>query len=246
MDNMVDNAYIILQARMDSERLPGKVMKLIDGKPMIGILFERLKNGVIPIILATSTNPENDVLVNYARNSGILIFRGSESNVLERYYQAAKSVNAEVVIRLTGDNPFLEGRFVEELLDYYGKMENNRLYLTTGLSKTFPLGISVEIFSFKLLEEAYNFSDLPGEFEHVTPYIHQNRPGDIKILSYRDNKERFHYRLTVDTQSDFQLIKIMIENYNCDKKSVYEIIEFLDIHPELAKLNSSVIQKTWN
>ena len=112
MDNMVEGVYIILQARMNSERLPGKVMKLIGGKPMIGIMIDRLNKSELPVILATSVNGENDVLADYARSLGVIVYRGSEENVLERYYMAARSVNAKVIIRVTGDNPLLDGHFL--------------------------------------------------------------------------------------------------------------------------------------
>jgi len=148
MDDMVEKTYIILQARMNSERLPGKVMKQIGGTPIIGILIRRLKQSELPIILATSTNIENDELVEYAKSLDVQIFRGSEDNVLERYYLAAKSVNAKTIIRVTGDNPLLDGRFLLENVNNYCNLNDERAYLSTGLSHSFPLGISIEIFSF--------------------------------------------------------------------------------------------------
>ena len=168
---MVKDTYIILQARMNSERLPGKVMKEIAGIPMIGILLNRLKKTDLPIILATSTNKENDILVRYAESFGVTIFRGSENNVLERFYIAAKQARACTIIRLTSDNPLLDGEFVRKNLNIYFENYIERTYLSTGLSKTFPLGMSVEIFSFKLLEEAYKNAKCLGELEHVTPYF---------------------------------------------------------------------------
>lgn len=240
---MVNNPYIIIQARMNSERLPGKVLKPIDGIPMIGILIERLKQSGIPIILATSTNTDNDVLVDFVINYGVSVFRGSEDNVLERYYLAAKTVNADPIIRLTGDNPLLEGKLVKEVLNFYLKQNNSKTYLSTGLSKTYPLGISIEIFSFELLEEANFNANHPGELEHVTPYMHQNKPGNINIIPYRGKMDRYNYRLTVDTKEDLELHKILIEKYRADKMSIDDIISILDIHPELQKINNWIHQK---
>ncbi|MFH1119632.1 MAG: glycosyltransferase family protein [Bacteroidota bacterium] len=242
---MVSNPIIIIQARMNSERLPGKILKPIGGKPMIGILIERLRQSGIPMMLATSTNKENDELVDFAQKSGIDVFRGNEDNVLERYYLAALACNADPIIRLTGDNPLMDGSLVKDVLAYYQKFKNSRVYVSTGLSKTFPLGISAEVFSFELLKEANLNANLPGEFEHVTPYMHQNRPGDVKIFPYAGEMNKYHYRLTVDTEKDFKLVKALVEDYKCDQQSVIEIVGILDSHPELARMNNSIIQKSW-
>jgi spore coat polysaccharide biosynthesis protein SpsF len=244
---MVGGTYIILQARMNSERLPGKVMKCIAGKPMIGILIDRLKQSELPIILATSMNIENDILVDYAKSLGVSVYRGSEDNVLERYYFAAKSFNAKVVIRVTGDNPLLDGFFLRDNVDHFLRLNDSRAYLSTGLSKTWPLGISVEIFGFNLLEEAYHSATLPGQLEHVTPYMHQNVPGDIKIIApERNGSSRYHYRLTVDTEDDFNLNSRLIEVYGCNKKSIEQIIQFIDENQYLTQINQNVRQKAWN
>jgi spore coat polysaccharide biosynthesis protein SpsF len=242
---MVTNPYIIIQARMNSERLPGKVMMPASGKPLIGILIDRLKSAGIPVLLATSKNPENDPLDEYAESIGIEVFRGSEDNVLERYYLAAKSVEADLIFRLTGDNPFVDGSIIKEVFNLYAEKGSQRTYISTGLSKTWPLGISAEAFSFALLEEAYSKAALPGESEHVTPYMHQNFPGDIVLVSYAHPDNKYHYRLSVDTVDDFKLFKILVEEYQAESKTIQEIIQVLDKYPELKKINSGVIQKEW-
>jgi spore coat polysaccharide biosynthesis protein SpsF len=247
MDNMViSGTFIILQARMNSTRLPEKVMRLIAGTPLIGILLKRIKNVGFPIVLATSTNKENDILVEYAKEHDIAIFRGSEDNVLERYYLAAKENKAKTVVRITGDNPLLDGYFLKEQVELFHNNNNERKYLSTGLSQTFPLGMSVEIFGFNLLEEAYKNAELPGEFEHVTPYMHQNKPGDIEIITPKLESTKFHYRLTVDTEDDFLFNKTLIEDYGCDKLRMKQIISIIDEHPELLQINKTAIQKKWN
>jgi spore coat polysaccharide biosynthesis protein SpsF len=243
---MVNNPYIIVQARMNSERLPGKVMMKIGGKPLIEILINRLKQSEIPILLATSTNPENNCLVDFVENLGVKTFRGSENNVLERYYQAAMSVDADLIIRATGDNPLMDGSILKDAYSYYLAHEENRLFLSIGLSETFPLGISASLFSFDLLEEAYNKATLPGELEHVTPYLINNIPGNITVRPFSGGMKKYDYRLTVDTTEDFKLHKILIEKYSCDKMSIYKIIEVLDNNPEVANLNTQVRQKKWN
>ncbi|WP_291857733.1 glycosyltransferase family protein [Marinilabilia sp.] len=243
---MVSNTYIILQARMNSTRLPGKVMQTIGGTPLIGILLKRLKDARLPIILATSINKENDTLEKYATRLGIYVFRGNENNVLERFYFAAKEVNAKTIIRITGDNPLLDGYFLKEQVEDFFSYKNERKYLSTSLSQTYPLGMSVEIFNFNLLEEAYKHARLPGEFEHVTPYMHQNKPGNIEIITPKREKSRYHYRLTVDTEDDFFFNKKLIEEYGCDNLKMNEIIATIDKHPELTQINKTSVQKTWN
>jgi spore coat polysaccharide biosynthesis protein SpsF len=246
MDYMVEGVYIILQARMNSERLPGKVMKSIGGKPMIGILIDRLKQSGLPIILATSVNPENDVVADYARSREVLVYRGSEENVLERYYFAAKSVQASVVIRVTGDNPLLDGIFLRNYSDLFLSLNDPRAFLSTGLSESWPLGISVEIFHFKLLEEAYYSATSSSQMEHVTPYMLKNVPGNINIIAPESETKKYHYRLTVDTEADFTLNSILIEDFGCAKKSIDEIIQILDDNQSLTRINHHVRQKNWD
>ena len=233
---------------MNSERLPGKVMRYVGGKPLIGILLNRLAKCDIPILLATSTNPENDVIVDYVKSQGVKTFRGSEDNVLERFFNAAKSVNADVVIRATADNPFLDGFFVKDALGCFEKeLEiSKRSYLSSSLSQTYPIGISIEIFSTSLLEEAYRKASKTGELEHVTPYMHQNVPGDITIKKLKINPSKYHYRLTIDTESDFLLAKKLIEEYGCVEKSTNDIIQVMDQNPTLLNINKHSNQKSWD
>lgn len=231
---------------MNSERLPGKVMKPIGGIPMIGILINRLSQSKLPIVLATSINKENDVLAEYVQSLGVTVYRGSEDNVLERYYYAAKKLNAQTIIRVTGDNPLLDGVFLKENVDYYFSLKDERAYLSTSLSQTFPIGFSVEIFSMTLLEEAYRNANHPGEFEHVTPYMYKNQKGNIKVIKVSRPDNKYHYRLTVDTPEDFMLNAKLIEEYGCDKKNLEEIIRIIDENPALINLNQSSIQKNWD
>lgn len=243
---MVNNPCIIVQARMSSTRLPGKVMRRVSGRPLIDILLERLKKSDIPILLATSNDEKNNPLVEFVKNKGIRVYRGSENNVLKRYYEAAKTCNCNTIIRATGDNPLMDGNLIKDAYQYYLNHSNERSFLSIGLSKTYPLGISISIFSFKLLEEAFLNAKLPGEFEHVTPYMSNNMPGNINIIAYKGNMNKYHYRLTVDTISDFELHKKLIEDYNCDNMSINEIIKVIDSHPELANINGMIVQRNWD
>ncbi len=243
MDNMVEKPTIIIQARMNSERLPGKVLMTIGGKPLIGILIERLLRANLPIVLATSINKENDVLADFMASLNIPCFRGSEENVLERYLNAARQYNANPIFRLTGDNPLMDPSLLHAALDLYHYAGDSRTYVASGISHSFPLGISCELFSQQLLKEAHLNASTSAELEHVTPYMHQNKPGNIRIIPLTGPCDRYHYRLTVDTPEDFQLHKILIEQYHADKLNVEEIIHIMDNHPELQNINSAIQQK---
>lgn len=240
---MVKNPYIIIQARMNSERLPGKVLKIINGKTLLGILIERLKPSGIPIIIATSVNTENDAIEKEALNYGVKVFRGNENHVLERFYLAAKQANADSVFRLTADNPLMEGKLLSQMLEIYSKQVSERTYMSIGLSKTYPLGISAELFSFALLEEAYINAENEIEKEHVTPYMHHNKSSNINLIPFSGNKNRYHYRLTIDTPEDFELHEQIIHQHNAENLTVDEIIQILDDNPTLAMINGHISQK---
>ena len=193
------------------------------------------------------TGVQTCALPIYALNRGIRVFRGSENNVLERYCLAAKSVEADLIFRLTGDNPFIESSLINEIYNFYINNCNERSYISTGLSMTYPLGISIEVFSFTLLEEALKNAVLPGEFEHVTPYMHRNIPGNIEIKCYRGSQmNHYNYRLTVDTEEDFLMVRTLVEKYHCSFKSIAEIVEILDQNPILTEMNKAVKQRKWN
>lgn len=236
---------IIVQARMGSDRLPGKVMRQIDGVPMIGILLERIKNSGFKVVVATSKDENNDELSEYLDALGVDVFRGSEENVLERFYETAKLYKTDVVIRLTGDNPLIDGRLIRQILNDLSEIPD-RYYISTGLSKTFPIGMSFEAFPFCLLEEAYLNAKSEAEKEHVTPYMHQNMPGDIEVKVVENSEDKSYMRLTVDTKEDFELIKTLVEKFDCHEKTMDEIIDVLDKNPQLLDINRDVTQKEWN
>ena len=146
----------IVQARMGSARLPGKVLKEVNGKPLIEILFHRLPHSkkIDKIILATSNSKENDHLAKIVEKLGFEVFRGSEDDVLDRYYEAAKPYSPEAVVRITGDCPIIDPQLVDEIIGLY--QENNVDYVSNTSPPTYPYGLDTEVFSFKALEAALN------------------------------------------------------------------------------------------
>jgi len=237
--------HIIIQARMGSSRLPEKVMRKIGDTPMIGIQIERLKKTNLPIIVATSHAKENDLLVDYLQSIGVDVYRGSEDNVLERFYETAKYFNAKHIIRLTGDNPLIDPSFIIDQLNEVA-IRHSRYFFSEGVNKRLPLGMAFAMFPHTILQEAFEKSSSANEREHVTPYMHQNFPGNINSYTFKILNDNSNFRLTVDTESDFNLIEELVLSYNCQDKTLEEIINILTENPYLCKINQGVYQKKWN
>ncbi|MBC6609362.1 glycosyltransferase family protein [Hymenobacter sp. BT507] len=243
MNLATPNIGIISQARMTSTRLPGKVLQPIAGQPLLHYHVQRLRQGGLPLYLAITTNQEDDVLADFAAFNGISYTRGDEHDVLGRYHQCAHEHGLDVIVRVTSDCPLLDGPLVASCVREYVRLANPYLYLSNVLRRTYPRGFDFEIFSRQLLEEAFQRATLPSDREHVTPYIHQNRSGQVHFRHSSRVPNRSHYRLTVDTAEDFELIKVLIEQYGADKLGVDDLIQLLDEHPELVALNAHVEQK---
>lgn len=237
---------IILQARMISKRLPGKVLMKICNKTIINLIIERLRQckKVDDIILAIPNTNQNDVLEEHAKKLGCHYYRGSENDVLSRYYQTANHFDVTDIVRVTGDCPLIDPILVDLMIEQYlkGKVD----YAAIGVEGNFPRGLDAEIFSFETLKKVNIEAQRDYEREHVTPYIYE-RPESFKIkfLEASDKLKRPDLRLTVDTKEDLNLIRIIFENlYNKDKVFYTEdVIDFLDSHPELLSINALVSQK---
>lgn len=227
----------IIQARMSSTRLPGKVMKEILGKPMIGYLFERIIGArmVSKAILATSTDESNDALAEYVSSLGIEVFRGSESDVLDRYYQAAAKYTPQAVVRITGDCPVIDPRVIDQVVKFY--TDRNFDYVSNIDPPTFPDGMDIEVFSYKLLKEAHEKAGLASEREHVTTYM---RKGDgVKRGNVVNKEDLSAERWTVDNKEDFTLIKKIIEEIYPRKKlfSMQDILDYKTKSPRTFNVN---------
>jgi spore coat polysaccharide biosynthesis protein SpsF len=234
---------IISQARMTSTRLPGKVLLEAAGKSMLEYHTERLASSGLPIIIATTTNDTDDPIVDFAKGRNISYYRGDENHVLSRYYEAAKSYELDTIIRVTSDCPLIDGNLVREGVDLFEKENNQYLYLSNCLKRSYPRGFDFEVFSFQALKEAYHCASLPGDIEHVTPYIHQNRSEKVVFRNITQLVDKSEYRITLDTEEDFQLIKILIEQYGAAELDFMQIISVFDSHPELASINAHIEQK---
>lgn len=214
---------IIIQARMGSSRLPGKVLKRIGNKTLLEhIIFRlsKLKN-VTRIVIATSNLDKDDIIENFCIKHNVNYFRGSESNVLERYYFCAKRYGFEHIIRLTGDNPFTDIIELDNLI--YLHIKNKADYSRSF--STLPKGVGAEIFAFEALEKSYIKSSKPNHFEHVNEYIEENE-NEFKIseLNVSKGKNRPDITLTIDTEEDYKKACFIMENSSKDYITTEEAI----------------------
>ena len=198
------NIVAIVQARMGSSRMPGKVLQKIIDTPMIEILFDRLSHSkkINKIILATTTNHNDDLLVRYIKQINYDVFRGSEIDVLDRYFRAAEKENADVIVRITGDCPLVDSDLVDQLIT--GFLEKAADYASNREPATYPDGLDIEVFTRKVLEETKNNARSSFEKEHVTPYIINSKKFSKYYLTSEEDlsKERW----TVDEPEDLLLV----------------------------------------
>lgn len=240
---------VIIQARMGSTRLPGKVMIKIKEKTILNHIVDRIKycNNIDEIIVATSIDKNNDVIEKECSRIGVNCFRGSEQDVLARYYNAATKTQADLIVRITADCPMIDYNIIDKMMDEFMKkcISKKMDYMSNFdvVKNTFPRGMDVEIITIDALKKSYKEAKKDYEREHVTPYIYNN-PGRFSMLGYSNNEDLSKYRFTLDTKEDLKLIKIIYDNfYNDSKFNMVDIISFLNKNPELIKINQSVIQK---
>jgi len=225
------NNFIFLQARMGSSRLPGKTLKILKDKPLIMYVIERLKLiDNCKIVILTSDTLKDDVLEKWCKNNNILCFRGSEENVLERYYQAAQFYKADNIIRATGDNPLVDPYLANELLKKHIKYNADYSSNKSEIGSNLPDGLGVEIFIFEALKISMEKSTQEHHFEHVNEYILENKD---KFKIYKDSNvaeliDKSHIRLTVDTPEDFKVVEKIFNNkyfsIDINYKDLMEII----------------------
>lgn len=228
----------IIQARMNSTRLRGKVMKKIDGKnPSLFYTISQLQSCKLikKIIVATTTKKEDDIIEKFSKKINIECFRGSENDVLDRYYNCAKNSNFKNIIRITADCPLIDPTLVDRMILEFKR--NNYDYIHNFDPRTFPDGEDIEIFTMELLSKAWRYAKLPSEREHVTPYLRKNYK-KFKIKNFANKKDLSEYRLTVDYKEDLKLIKKIIKNIDKRPILIKDIIQFLQNKPELIKINT--------
>jgi len=233
---MTEKIVAIVQARMGSTRFPGKVLQPVCSTPMIGLLLERLSRArnIDQILLATSTDRGNEPLVEYVKSQGFNVFQGSEDDVLDRYYQAAKEAHADVVVRITGDCPLTDPALVDALIDRFKGDDID--YLTNGMPPTYPDGLDIEIFTFTALETAWEEAQEPYHREHVTPYLRES--SQFSRANYSSNIDYSSERWTVDEPEDFIVVRNVFTHFHpCTDFSWQDVLALSHEHPEFFAAN---------
>lgn len=241
------STFAIIQARMSSTRLPGKILlEIAPGKTIMECMRERVAAAkeIDKTIIATTTNPKDQVLIEYLEKTDQPYFVGDENDVLDRYYQAALAHGAksgDIIVRMTSDCPIIDPKVIDETIRFYKSGDFD--YASNNLEPyTYPDGMDTEVFSFDTLEKAWKEATSPAHREHVTFYMWKN-PNIFKIGQYvNPQKDRAGYRLTIDYPEDFQLLQ---EVYTAlyPKNNLFtmnEILDFLDANPEIKKINTDV------
>ena len=233
----------IIQARMSSERLPGKVLKEVNEKPLLLHQLERVARSkhVEKIVVATSTNPADDEIEKFAKKGNISLFRGSEGDVLSRFEGAAQETGATTIIRLTADCPLSDPEVIDHVITKYLEQPNACKFATNAIPRSYPAGLEVECFSREALEIASLEAKEDYDREHVTPFFYRN-PNRFFPLSVVSTINYSKERWTLDEQSDFYLIKKIMEalsQIKADFKMV-DVLNILDANPDWRKLNSAV------
>lgn len=242
------NFICIIQARIASSRLLGKILLPGYKKPLLEHLVERVKksNKINKVVIATSKNIEDDIIFEFCKSKKISVFRGHPNNLLKRYYDCAKSYNANNIIRITSDCPLMDYRLIDKMIDIYNKKKNIE-YFSNVHPPTFPDGFDIEIFSYKVLKKTYLNAKKKYEKEHVTPYMWDN-PKLFNIENFASTNFNYFnkYRLTLDYKEDYYLIwNIFKKLYQKDKYFSFEkIINFLKKNPKYI-VNKKYIKVNW-
>lgn len=221
-----DNAIIVIQARLGSTRLPNKVLKKINNKPLLKILIQRLQLANCPIIVATTESSKDDKLVEYLKQENITYYRGSEQNVFNRFLQIYKIYNPKIIVRITADNPLIDGELLKEKIRYCENLQTKKYYFSLGKSNTYPIGLTFEIISGNLFSRilSNNYKLSQKEMEHVTPIFYNGKMKDVDILTHSLEKDYSWASFTVDTIDDFNHMKHLIEKEGFDNLSIQDII----------------------
>jgi Spore coat polysaccharide biosynthesis protein F, CMP-KDO synthetase homolog len=233
---------------MSSSRLPGKVLKEAGGRPLLDRMVERVRGSkkIDETWVATTVDPSDETLAEFCFTMKIPCFRGNLMDVLDRYYQAALSTRADVVVRLTGDCPFIDPVLIDDTIDLLQREQAdfscNRL--PPPLTRTYPIGLDVEVCTFAALETAWKNASEKHEREHVMPYLYEV-PGRFKVVKLDNAVNYGSLRWTVDTPQDLDFVRAVYTVLNNRNDfSWQEVLQLVQSHPELAAINAEVHHKT--
>ena len=273
----------IIQARMSSSRLPGKVLMDIGGYPMLGRVVDRARRAksVDQVVVATTIDPADDAVANFCSQQGYAYYRGNQQDVLDRFYQAALVYHANVIVRLTADCPIIDPDVIDETVSAFLGFHKNltkadprsmigesKLVIREGEStidnqqseipydfatnrlpppwhRTYPIGLDVEVCTFKALERAWREADQPHQREHVMPYLYE-QDGRFKVFVVNHEPDYGNLRWTVDTPDDLELLRQIYARFNKrDDFTWIEVLSLFEREPELRNINSQVRHKNY-
>lgn len=233
----------IVQARMSSTRLPGKTLANIAGEPMLGHVLRRAKNipGVDRAIIATTENPADLAISNFARENNIPVYIGSEQDVLDRFYQAAKYFGVSAIVRVTPDCPMLDPKIAGLVLSRFVHADGSWDYASNVHPPTFPDGLDTEVFSFAALEQAWHQARKPSEREHVTPYIWKH-PEQFSLTNISHSCDLSVLRWTVDEPQDLEFVRAVYNRFPKAQQyfGMTELLELIEREPHLLKINQGI------
>jgi spore coat polysaccharide biosynthesis protein SpsF (cytidylyltransferase family) len=237
----------IIQARMGSTRLPGKVLKNLAGKPVLWHIVNRVKLSMLSemVLVATTTNPEDDIIQSACNTWGIPVFRGSSDDVLQRYCDAVKYLEAgrskvDYIIRITGDCPLIDPTIIDEVVR--AALSEKYDYVSNTDPPTFPDGLDVEVFCRSALFTACKNATLISEHEHVTPYIRKSE--NFRKFNVTYQKDLSGLRWTLDNEEDYVFIKKIYDDLfkNSKNLTMQEVLNYLRDHPDLQKINEMILR----
>jgi spore coat polysaccharide biosynthesis protein SpsF len=249
----------IVQARMQANRLPGKVLLSISGQPMLVRVAERARRAKLldGVMVATTTDSSDDPIEILCQQRGYVCYRGSMQDVLDRYYQAARRVRAQVVVRLTADCPLIDPDLIDEVVAAFfgGQVPQseervdppwdfaaNRL--PPPWQRTYPIGLDVEVCTFQALERAWREAGQPHQREHVMPYLYEQE-GRFRVLVVNHDPDYGHLRWTVDTPEDLQLVRRVYASFpGRDDFTWQEVLDLFARQPQLAQINANIPHKS--
>lgn len=221
---------------MGSSRLPGKVLKKIQNRPILDYVVKQVgfAKKIEHIVIATTTDQIDDVIEDFCTKQNISHFRGKEKDVLDRYYECAKKFGFQIIVRITSDNPLIDPEIIDKCVNKYEK--NNCDYLSTEHPPTFPQGYAVEVFSFKALENAWKNANKPSEREHVTPYFYNN-PEVFSLKNFQYEKNLSNIRCTLDRENDLVFIEKIISCIQKQPILLTDLLAMISKDPKLLDIN---------
>jgi len=237
----------IIQARMESNRLPGKVLLDLGGKTILDWVVQRVARArrVDQTIVATSTSPEDDAIADFCAERGYAFVRGDLHDVLDRYMQAANKTNADVIIRITGDCPLIDPDMISDNLNTFLTTLPPLDFAANRLpgDRTIPIGLDAEFCTREALETAWQEATEPPQREHVMPFFYEN-PERFRILHIKSDPNYGHLRWTLDTKEDYILLQKIVSSFDRDDFSWKDVLELLRENPQLSEINAGVPHKS--